>query len=125
MCFFIVDIVLQANTSFYTPDGAEERDKQKIFYNYLHGMFLVDLISSIPVDLMFPGSIWRILNILKLLRIKRLTQIINKMKIDDDQKNFLRILHLIFLLILTMHIVACFWYACTMLNEIWIIPLDF
>lgn len=74
---------------------------------------------------MFHGSSWRIINILKLLRIKRLSQIINNMKINDDSKNFLRILHLIFLLILTMHIFACFWYALIMIEEIWIIPLDF
>lgn len=123
--FFIIDIILQANTSYYSPEGEEITDKQKIRMHYLHGMFLVDLISSIPIELMFPGSVLRLFNILKLLRIKRLTPIINKMNVDDDNKNMLRVAHLIFLLILAMHIIACFWYVITTIEELWIIPLDF
>jgi hypothetical protein len=47
------------------------------------------------------------------------------MNVDDDQKNFMRICHLIFLLILTMHIITCFWNFVIHMGNIWVIPLDF
>lgn len=123
--FFILDIILNARTSYYQQDGEQIFDPKKILKNYLAGMFFVDLISSIPIELMFPGSGFRIINILKLLRVKRLSEVINKMNADDDQKNFMRIIQLIFLMILTMHIVSCFWNYIVIMEEIWIVPLDF
>jgi hypothetical protein len=67
--FFIADIMLNARTTYYTKEGEQIFDDKKILKNYLNGMFVVDLISSIPIELMFPGSLYRIINILKLLRI--------------------------------------------------------
>lgn len=122
---FILDIILNARTTYYNKEGEEVTDDKKIFKNYLYGMFFVDLFSSIPIELMFPGSLLRIINVLKLVRIKRLTSIINKMSVDDDQKNFLRINQLIFLLILTMHIISCLWNSIVNIEQLWIIPLDF
>jgi len=54
--FFMLDIILQMNTTFYDPEGEEIYDKKKIRINYLFGMFFIDLISSLPIELFFPGS---------------------------------------------------------------------
>jgi hypothetical protein len=50
--FFILDIVLQLNTTFYDSDGEEVYNKRRIRTNYLRGMFSIDLVSSIPIELL-------------------------------------------------------------------------
>jgi hypothetical protein len=123
--FFILDIFLQLNTTFYDADGEEIFDKRRIRIHYLCGMFTVDLLSSIPIEIILPNHPLRVLNILKILRIFRLTAIINKMNVDEEAKSQMRILQLIFLLMLCMHIVGSAWNAITKGNEYWIPPLDF
>ena len=94
--FFILDIFLVMNTTIYDSDGEEIFNKKKIRLNYLFGMFFVDLVSSIPIEIVFPGSILRVINILKIIRTFRLTSIINKMNVDEEAKSRLRMLHLVF-----------------------------
>ena len=90
--FFILDIFLQLNTTFYDSDGEEIFDKRRIRAKYICGLFTIDLLSSIPLELILPGHPLRVLNILKILRIFRLTAIINKMNVDEEAKSYLRIL---------------------------------
>jgi len=52
--FFIVDIIVQMNTTYYDSDGEEVFKKSRIMKNYLCGMFPVDLLSSIPFELLTP-----------------------------------------------------------------------
>lgn len=105
--------------------GQEIRDKKEILKNYLQTNFVVDLLSSLPVELILPGSNWRLINVLKLQRITRISQVINKAPIHDDTKTALRILQLIFFLITFMHIVTCLWHRIVEADEIWIAPQDF
>lgn len=123
--FFIMDIFLQMNTTYYDSEGEEISDKKKIRINYMFGMFFIDLISSLPVEIFFPGNVLRMVNILKIIRVFRLTGIINKMNVDEEAKSQLRMLHLIFQLILMMHLVASVWNFICKTNEYWIPPLDF
>jgi hypothetical protein len=122
---FILDIFIQFNTSYYNQEGEEVTEKKKIRVHYAFGMFAVDLLSSVPIEILFPGTYWRIITILKLLRIKRLTHIINKMNVDEERKSIYRMLQLVFLLFLMMHGVGCFWHKITDIEDQWIIPLDF
>jgi len=55
-------------------------------------MFMIDLLSSIPIDLIFAGSALKVINILKIIRIKRLTRIIDKMNADEERKSIYRML---------------------------------
>ena len=91
------------NTTYYDNDGNEIYSKKRIRINYIFGMFFIDLISSLPIEIFFPGSLLRMLNILKIIRVFRLTGIINKMNVDEEAKSQLRMLHLIFQLLLMMH----------------------
>jgi len=75
------------NTTYYDHDGEEIFDKKAIRLHYLFGMFLIDLLSSLPIELFFPGSQLRMINILKIIRIFRLTGIINKMNVDEEKKS--------------------------------------
>ena len=52
--FFILDIIVQMNTTYYDSDGEEVFKKSRIMKNYLCGMFPVDLLSSIPFELLTP-----------------------------------------------------------------------
>mgnify|MGYP003902221713 CR=1 FL=1 len=94
--FFILDIFFQMNTTFYDSDGEEIFDKVRIRKNYIAGMFFIDLISSVPIEIFFPGNMLRMFNILKIIRVFRLTGIINKMNMDEEKKSLLRMFHLIF-----------------------------
>lgn len=123
--FFILDILFQMNTTFYDSDGEEIFDKRRIRKNYISGMFFIDLISSVPIEIFFPGNILRMFNILKIIRVFRLTGIINKMNLDEEKKSLLRIFHLIFQLVLMLHLVASVWNFMTKTNELWIPPTDF
>lgn len=108
--FFIADIFLNFNTTYYDQDGEEVLDKKRIRIHYIFTSFLVDLASSLPIDIFFPGSPLRILNILKIIRVFRLTGIINKMNADEETKSIIRMFQLVFQLLLMMHMVANFWY---------------
>lgn len=79
------------NTTYYDSDGEEIFIKKKIRQNYIQGFFFIDLLSSIPFDLIYSGSLFRLINILKIIRIKKLTAIINKLNVDEEKKSFLRI----------------------------------
>lgn len=105
--FFMLDIFLEFNMTFVDSTGEQISDRSKIAKKYLQGMFIIDLLSSLPIELIAHGSRWRILNILKLLRISRLTALINNSNIDSETKTFCRILQLIFLMIIYMHVIAC------------------
>lgn len=114
------------NTSYYNQEGEEIIDKAKIRVHYFFGTFLVDLLSSLPIDLMFTGnSAVKVINMLKIIRIKRLTRIIDKMNADEEMKSYYRMGQLIFYLFLMMHIVGCLWNFVVHMEEIWIITLDF
>jgi hypothetical protein len=88
-------------------------------------MFLIDLLSSIPIDLLFPNSPLKTINILKIIRIKRLTRIIDKMNADEERKSIYRMLQLVFYLFLMMHVVGCLWNSIIHIEEIWVITKDF
>lgn len=88
--FFIVDIYFQMNTTYYDSDGEEIFQKSKIRKNYLFSSFTIDLLSSLPIEVLFPGNVLRILNVLKIIRVLRLTAIINKMNVDEETKSLLR-----------------------------------
>jgi hypothetical protein len=49
---FIIDIILTCRTTYFTSSGNEIMNPKMIFMNYLKGRFLVDLIASIPFELL-------------------------------------------------------------------------
>jgi hypothetical protein len=106
---YLFDIFLQLKTTIINPIGEEITDRKKIAVHYFQGMFFIDLVSSLPIGQMVEGGNIGLLRVLKLLRINRLTVIINKAQISDDNKSIWRIIHLIFLLCLFMHVLACSW----------------
>ena len=83
------------NTTYYDNDGEEIDDKKKIIKHYVKGMFIVDLLSAIPWEYT-PSTTLRLLNILKIVRLLKLGDIINKANFHEETKSLLRIFKLIF-----------------------------
>ena len=118
---FVLDIILQMNTTYYDSDGEEIFNKKKIIFNYMKGLLFIDILSSIPID----SGPWKIINILKLVRVLKLPGLINKMSIDEESKSALRMSYLVFELVIVLHLVGCFWNLIISSHDYWIPPLDF
>ena len=84
--FFLIDIYLNSKTSFRAA-GVEILDKSLISKHYYKTNFKIDLLASLPIDLLFifwPGFelegisivIW--LRAFRLLRIQHLFVILNR-----------------------------------------------
>ena len=51
---FFIDIVMNFRTTYFNPRTGEEIiDKKMIVMNYLSGHFIIDLLSTIPFDLIY------------------------------------------------------------------------
>lgn len=84
---FFLDIFVIFNTSYFDKDSEEIVDRRKIALRYIMGLFLLDLISSVPWGLLAPNSEQiRLFNTLKIVRVLRISKIINKLKIPEDVK---------------------------------------
>lgn len=46
--FFLIDIIVQFRTTYFSVEGEEVRDWKKIAIRYLKGMFIIDLVATIP-----------------------------------------------------------------------------
>ena len=104
----------------------------KIAKNYIfHGRFFIDLLASIPFELMatliVPDSTnfsFQIFGLLKLVRLLRLGRIITYMRFKQNLKIGFRILQLLFFLLLLVHWIACILYILVSDKDSWIPPKD-
>ena len=112
---FFVDIVLGFRTTYFDSQGMEVRNPKQIASNYLHGMFIIDFLSSIPyryVTLVFPFfQIFSPLKILKITRISRFGPFVQKLELDEGDKANLKIIQLIITLVLILHCIGCGWFV--------------
>jgi len=135
--FFLFDIALNFRTTFLDHStGDEVFDLRLIARNYILGKFWIDLVSSIPSDLVLIiaghkdssevdlSSILFLLGILKIYRIARLNRIINFMRAKYDVKLLLRICQLLFFLLMYVHLVACAWWIIVSYDQNWVPPAD-
>lgn len=125
--FFLTDIILNFRTSFINIlTGDEITDSKSIAINYIGGRFWIDLVSSIPFEIVLPLFIneeisrkFSLLSMLKLFRVLRLSRIITYMNESDDVKLTLRLFKVCFFLLLYIHITACFWFYVTNIDKKW------
>ncbi len=124
--FFLLDIILTFRTTYIDRvSGDEISDPKKIALNYLKSWFWIDLLATIPFDMIFPTDegLWQILllfGLLKVARVTRLGRIINFLKVKDDFKMTLKIFKLVFFLVLYIHFVGCGWYFIVKEPKNWI-----
>ena len=108
--------------------GEEIHKSKNIAINYLTGKFFVDLISTLPFDLIGKHLVqdtkkeetknFVLFSCMKLIRILRLSRIIDYMKSSESIKLQLKLVKLIFFLLLYIHMTGCAWiFICTMTND--------
>jgi hypothetical protein len=65
-----------------------------------------------------------LLGILKLVRIRRLPQLIARLNMKEDTKAIFKVIQVSFFLILYLHIVCCSWWFAVKYMGIWIPPME-
>lgn len=126
--FFLCDVVLNFRTGYYTADGFEVMEPWLVAKHYLRTWFALDLVSSVPVDLV-PANVTdpqslRLLKSWKIARVMKLMRIFDAMKRacgDDVVMDFIDWLHKVkihrYLPLITAFLVTtlvCHWLACFM-----------
>ena len=133
---FALDLLLNFRTSIVNEISGEEILKGKeIAKSYLKGMFLPDLLSTIPFDSLVRvsssgGSTFTsteflsLFSMLKLLRLFRFTRIISYLNTTQDIKLSLKLFKLIFYLLIYLHWQACAWFYYTAYDKSWFPQVD-
>lgn len=123
---FIVDLMLNFRTGFERDTGEEEMRPAEIRMHYLRGWFGIDLVSSIPVELMFQSGgearslklvkTSKILRALRLIKLAKLLRVMKKPRLmevieehfslSQQQTKSFKMLVMMFSL---SHFVACGW----------------
>eukprot|EP00736_Rhodelphis_marinus_P009283 Rmarinus@m.5457 len=122
--FFASDMLLKFNTAYFTSGGTLVVDRKRIASTYFHGWFLVDLVSTLPLDVMLPtrklglfrlarvSRLSRIFRLLRLVRLVRLAQTTSK--IDDIEvawvASLLKLCKILFFIFVLAHLTACMWF---------------
>uniref|UniRef100_UPI0037E82EF2 potassium/sodium hyperpolarization-activated cyclic nucleotide-gated channel 2 n=1 Tax=Semicossyphus pulcher TaxID=241346 RepID=UPI0037E82EF2 len=138
---FMVDLVLNFRTGIIKEDSTEILlDPRAIRQNYLKSWFLVDFVSSIPVDYIFlmvdslDSEVYRtaralrivrftkILSLLRLLRLSRLIRYIHQWEeifhmTYDLASAMVRIVNLIGMMLLLCHWDGCLQFLVPMLQD--------
>ena len=102
----------------------------KIAINYtIYGRFFIDLIASIPLEVITLSPITssqnlKFLGMLKLVRLLRLGRMITFLKANQRVKFSMKIGQLIFFVLLLMHWINWLWYFVTETDRAWFPPKD-
>lgn len=130
----MVDVFINFRTTYVNSKTGEEIfDVKMITKNYLKGRFWIDILASLPMDvvtLIFAPSasnniIFDLFGLLKLVRVLRLSRIIMYMNLKDDIKMSLKLVKLVFFLVMYIHCQGCAWQLIVKGNKQWIPPLDY
>lgn len=126
---FLTDMILSFRTAYLAPDGEPVTNPGDIAIRYLKGSFLIDLCSTVPVDLIMlsvggTGGLLRSTKLLRTLRLLRLARLLKLSKIggkEDDLKNYLHpslwaLIKMLVSLIFIAHVMGCMWNWLTILR---------
>ena len=123
--FFVVDILLNFRTT-YRHGGEDVIDRQRISDRYLHSMFLVDLLATVPLDALLLGwrhvtvhgiSVVLLLRCMRLLRVARFFSIFHRwQQLSWTNAGSLRVVKFLLLIALVLHCIACAWFLVPYLD---------
>ena len=129
---FFLDLLVNFRTT-YTDSRTQKEifDAKKIAIQYLKGRFWIDFIATVPIDYVVEPFLQgqnnsialKMIGLLKLVRVLRLSRLITFMNLKDDIKMSLKLVKLIFFLVLYLHMIACLWFFIVKQNETWFPPL--
>jgi len=123
---FMLDLLFNFTTGYVT-ETEFVTDRRRIAWNYLHGWFSLDLVTSMPFELVVGGGTGsvsavskvlkfaRFIRLLKLLRILRLMTLISQWETSSSSSTvLLRLLKLFVMMFITAHLAACGWIGIAM-----------
>lgn len=145
-CFFL-DILITLNTAYLTSDEILISDRKKIFFNYLRGFLIIDILSVSPFYLM-QNNASRSNNVIRVLRIFRFNRILRSAKQVKTVKAYTkkhmfsrfskvlrsygglsRLARILFSVVIMTHFMACMWYYTARANnfnyDTWVVRFDF
>ena len=127
---FLVDILITFRTTYIVPStGNEISEPKAIAKQYLKGRFWMDLLATIPFDLIAGDNpnfqFTTLFGLLKTTRVLRLGRIIRFINTRDDIKLTLKLLQLVYFLVLYLHLIGCCWFLIHNINQEWIPPQDY
>jgi len=121
---FGIDIVINFRTTVPNDISGEVITQPNLIARaYLKSRFILDLLATIPFDIIFvkvlgtkiSGNL-SLLSLLKLFRVLRLFKIISYMNASESIKYSLKIFKMIFFLIMYIHCQACAWFYFTSID---------
>jgi len=130
---FIADMYIQAHLAFKVTANSDEyvTSRCEIRWNYFTSWFIVDLIASLPMDIVLlavegtgePLVLAKLFKTLRLIRVSRMIKLIRVVKlkglINDLEDRFdginlnpgvRKLLQTVFLVVVISHVTACLWY---------------
>ncbi len=151
-CLFMTDVCINLDTAFYTPENVLVTSRSSIFWNYLQGWMILDIIASIPMDLvemMLFGSgsafsvktlrlarLPRLYRLIRITRFVKISKVLKKTAVFDQMDEFFetntgfgRLIMFIVAVLTFIHIVGCFWYYFAKLDDFnpdtWVVRFGF
>ena len=119
--FLIADIILNFFVAYYDPNDHLRliTDFKKIKHRYLKRWFIIDLLSSLPYELMYIhrggdlAYILRFLKVLNFLRLMRYINVFTKYVVTPNGKIRVcwKIFRLLCLMLFSVHAFACLWFS--------------
>lgn len=131
---FLFDFLFTLNTAFHDFDGKLITSRKSIFFNYLKGWLIIDLVSCFPLDLLQyfinpNGQRAAYNNLSKLIRLKSIPRLFRLSKVLVLFKNskvfpFLDNIYFVFsvshtavklfgtmfMILLSLHVISCLWF---------------
>lgn len=129
--FFFLDILVSFRTTYADMETGDEVFSGKhAAIEYLKTRFIIDFVSTVPVDTIaeiITGESkpeLKLFSLLKLVRVTRLGKMIAKMNVTQYVKNILKLLQLFFYVIMYLHCAGCLWYVVVAQDKKWVPALD-
>ena len=125
---FLFDVVLRFRVGIKSSAVKDQiiYDWRMIAKNYLAGYFLIDVLASIPLDLITVAPEFGIANLLKTIRLIKLAKLVKLLRLirlksmmDNIQERFIRgkippgfikMVNTIFWVLIFTHLLSCLWY---------------
>jgi hypothetical protein len=126
---YVMDIFINLRTTYYDDDGKEITSGWEITWNYIKTGLVPDLITSVPLEEIFPvegnnKKLLKMISVLKGTRIKKLKDVIYRLDIKDESKALYSILIMSVYFIIYIHCSSCIFYYIVSLDKSWIPIID-
>lgn len=120
---FFLDMIFSFRTAFFAPDGDLVMNPGDIAVRYLKGNFIIDLVSTVPLDLVMLATgggadilrLTRLLRSLRLLRLARLWKVSSSLERPEDKVATIKypslwaLVKMIIMLLFIAHLMGCMW----------------